>query len=293
MTIYLGPVGALQSLPSVGRGFAANVALGTAAHEIAGGRGGRVVDRVGAPLRTWTMGRAFLTLDEIGVLEGLALGGYGAGPFVLLDPWQRNLLSPNQSSGTDVLDDTTGFVAVTGSVSSSTAQADAGQRSLAWAVTAANQRVMTGATAATTTALPATDIPVLPSTAYIARARGRLSASTGTVRLDVFWYKADGTAASTASNSGSTQALATGSFTSFTVSATSPADAALARLSVINTVMGAAQTIYLDAWQAQQAAALDAWTVGLGVPRVCFTEQLGRTYRVLPYVDADFTLTEV
>jgi len=50
------------------------------------------------------------------------------------------------------------------------------------------------------------------------------------VRLDVFWYKADGTAASTAFQLGpARKALATGSFTSFTVSATSPADAALAR----------------------------------------------------------------
>jgi len=232
MTIYLGPVGALQSLPSVGRGFAANVALGTAAHEIAGGRGGRVVDRVGAPPADLDDGPGVPDPGRDRVLEGLALGGYGRGRSCCWTRGKRNLLSPNQSSGTTCWTTRPGSSPVTGSVSSSTAQADAGQRSLAWAVTAATQRVMTGATAGDHHGA-ARDRHPGPSVHRLHRPRpGPPVGVDRTVRLDVFWYKADGTAASTASNSGSTQALATGSFTSFTVSATSPADAALARLSV-------------------------------------------------------------
>lgn len=291
MTIYLGPVGALQALPSIGRGIGAALSVPTAVHQIAGPQGGRVVDRVGAAKRTYALSRDHLTVDELSVLEGLYLGAYGPGPFVLLEPWRRNLLAPNQSSGTDVLRDTTGFKAVTGTLSSTTAQADAGSRSLAWAVTAANQRMVTGDQANVTAATPAVDIPVLPSTAYIARVRGRLSASTGTVRLDAYWFTSTGAAIS--SSIGTAQALTTTGFTSFTVSATSPATAALLRLSVTNTVMGAAQTIYLDQWQLQQAGALDGWTVGTGVPRVAFTGDLGETYSVYPSVSATIELTEV
>jgi hypothetical protein len=290
MTIYLGPVGNLIALPSIGRGISAPLSVPSAVHQIAG-RGGRVVDRFpGAASRVYA-----LTVQggsaEANTLEALYLGAYGPGPYVLNEPWRKNLLSANQSSGTDVLADTTGFVAITGTLTSSTAQSVLGPRSLAWAVTAANQRIMQGDLANTTNATPLRDTPVLPSIAYTGQAWGRLSASTGTTRLDIYWFTSAGVFIS--ASTGTAVAMSNSAFGSFTVTATSPANAALARLSVINTVMGAAQTIYLDKWQFESGSTATAWFLGTGIPRVSFTDDLGEVYPVWPYTDLTFTLTEV
>lgn len=292
MTIYLGPVGNLIALPSIGRDIKADLQRPTAVHQIAGTKGGRVVDITGPAKRTYGMEREHLTADELATLEALYLGAYGPGPYVLLDPWRRNLVSANQSSGTDILADTTGFAANAGTITSSTAQADQGLRSLAWAVTAANQQVLTGLSTSVTASDLLVDIPVLPATVYSARVRGRLSTSTGTARLDLRWFTAAGVFIS--ESTGTATALATGSFTDMpALNLSSPSTAALLRLKVQNTVMGAAQTIYLDRWQLQQQATLDAWTVGTGVPRVSFTGDLGQTYPVWPGVSATIEMTEV
>jgi len=292
VTTYLGPVGALVAMPDNG-GLKRNVAIPTSVHEIAGTKGGRVVDRVGAAKATYSVDLAGMTLDELSLWECAALGAYGPGPHVLLEPWRRNLLSANQSTATDALRDTTGFVANAGTITSSTAQFDApGMRSLAWAVTAANQQVLTGNLSSVTASDDTIDIPVLPNTVYSARVRGRLSTSTGTARLDMRWFTA--AEAFISESTGTATALSTAAFTDMPcANITSPSNAALLRLKAQNTVMGAAQTIYLDKWQLQTGATLDAWTIGTGVPRVCFVEGFDQSYPVWPYVNGSITLVEV
>jgi hypothetical protein len=290
VTVYLGPLGNLIALPSIGRGITAPLNTPTVVHQLAG-RGGRVLDKVGPAKRTYG-----LTVQggsaEAGILEALYLGAYGPGPYVLYDPWRLNLLSANQSSGTDVLADTTGFVAITGTLTSSTVQSDHGGRSLAWAVTAASQQMMLGTLANTTNATLLTDTPVLPSTVYSAGARLRLSASTGTARVDVYWF--DKTGAFISASTGTATALSNAAFTTCPcLNVTSPSTAALARCSVINTVMGAAQTIYGDKWQVALGVTLPTWTVGTGVPRVSFDAELGETYPIWPAIDSTFSLVEV
>lgn len=292
MTIYLGPVGNLIALPSIGRDIKADLQQPTAVHQIAGPKGGRVVDRIGAAKRTYALAREHLTADELGVLEALYLGAYGPGPYVLVEPWRRNQLSANQSTGTDVSADTTGFVANAGTITSSTTQADVGKRSLAWAVTAANQEALTGSSSTITVSSVTEDIPVIGSTVYSARVRARLSASTGTLRLDMRWF--DKAGAFVSESTGTATALSTAAFTDCPcTNITSPSTAALLRLKVRNTVMGAAQTIYLDQWHLEQAAAASAWTVGTGVPRVSFTDDLSETYPVTGSTSAGLTLVEV
>lgn len=292
MTIYLGRVGNLIALPSVGKGITASLDLPTAIHQIAGTRGGRVVDLVGAAKRTFTFPRDYLTLDELSIFETMALGGYGPGPYVLLEPWRRNLLTANQSTGTDVLADTTGFAANAGTITSDIVQADQGLRSLTWAVTAANQQVLTGNLTSITGADDTVDIPVLPSTVYSARVRDRISTSTGTARLDMRWFTAAEVFIS--ESTGTATALSTAAFTDLPcLNITSPSNAALLRLKVIDTVMGAAQTHFLDKWQLQFGATLDPWTIGTGVPRVCFTDSFDQTYNLFPFVSGSVSLTEV
>lgn len=303
MTAHFGVPGGLVLLGSVGRGFDVSLDLPTVVHEIAGSRGGRVVQRMGAEKRTFQWSKDHLSQDDLSVLEAFALGAYGPGPFVLLDSARRNLLSANQSTGTDALGDTTGFVALAGTISSSTVQADQGLRSLAWAVTAANQQVMTGYLGSGYGdggygyggygGIDAVlDIPVLPSTAYSAGVRARLLGSTGTARLDLYWYTAAGVFIS--SSAGTPTVLSTSAFTSCPcLNVTSPSNAALARLLVQNTGFGAATTIYSDKWQLALGATLPAWTIGTGVPRVSFIDRIAQSYLVQPYVDASVTLVEV
>lgn len=293
MTIYLGPVGNQQALPSIGRGIGASLTVPSAVHQIAG-RGGRVVDRFpGAASRVYGLARSWLTADELSIVEAMYLGAYGPGPFVLTEPWRRNMLSANQSSGTDVLADTTGFAMISGtSLTSSTAQADQGRRSAAWSVTAANRVLLTGSDLTGGLAVPTVDIPVLPSTSYSVQVRGRTSTSTATLQLRINWYNAAGTPLST--STGTTTGLVSGSFTTCSAAAqASPSTAALARIRCDNTVMGAAQTLYLDQWQFEQSATTGAWVLGTGVPRVSFTDELSESYNVFPSIDAGFTLQEV
>lgn len=285
----LGPLGSLQVLTDP-ESYEAPLNLPAVVHQIAG-RGGFVVDHPAAAKSHFALGWETLTMAEVGLLKSIALGAFGPGPFVFLDPFQVNLLSANQSTGTDALMDATGFVAITGTLSSTTAQADQGSRSLAWAVTAANQRMMQGDLANTTNATLLTDTPVQPSISYTGQVRGRLSTSTGTARLDIYWFTAAG--AFISASTGSATALSNASFTSFTCTATAPATAALARLSVINTVMGAAQTIYLDKWQTEQAAAASTWQVGTGVPRVSFDADIPQAFPFDARVNTSLSLQEV
>lgn len=292
MTTYLGPVGNLQAVPDNGalkRAFA----IPTSVHEIAGTRGGRVVDRVGTPKATYTADLTGLTQDEVSVWEGLALNAYGLGPHVLLEPWRRNLLTANQSTGTDTDRDTSGFVANAGTLSTSgSAFADMGSRSLIWDVTALNQKMMTGALSSITAADPAVDIPVLPNTVYSARVRARALTGTPQIRLDMRWFTAAGVFIS--ESTGTATVPSTAGFTDVPcLSITSPATAALLRLKVENTVAPTTNTFYLDKWQLQFGATLDAWTVGTGVPRVSFTEGFDQSYSVHPYVNGSVTLVEV
>lgn len=100
---------------------------------------GQSVDRSPYLCRTWTFQHQWLTPDVMSVFMEYATRQRGIGPFILIDPQMKNLLSPNQASGTDALHTTEGF-AVTGtgeSLSSSTAWFQQGERSTAWNFTQA------------------------------------------------------------------------------------------------------------------------------------------------------------
>ena len=95
---------------------------------------GQAVDRSPYLCRTWTFQHQWLTPDVMSVFMEFATRQRGIGPFILIDPQMKNLLSPNQASGTDALHTAEGF-AVTGtgeSLSSSTAWFQQGERSVAW-----------------------------------------------------------------------------------------------------------------------------------------------------------------
>lgn len=95
---------------------------------------GQSVDRSPYLCRTWTFQHQWLKPDVMSVFMEYATRQRGIGPFILIDPQMKNLLSPNQASGTDALHTTEGF-AVTGYVSelsSTNASSVQGERALQW-----------------------------------------------------------------------------------------------------------------------------------------------------------------
>jgi hypothetical protein len=290
MPIYLGPAENLQTLPYMGRGIEASLEIRAGVQQALGGA--RTVDTVGTPKRIYQLQRRFLTAVELSMLEGLTLGAYGDGPLVLIDPFRVNMLTANQSTGGDVLRDVSDMLASTipGSVSVSTAQARTGSRSFAWAVTAANQELYTSSTAAAVYD-PASMPVVKPGLDYMGSVYARLSTSTGTLQVAVRWFTATGTLLTT--DAGTAVALSTSAWTRVSVgSATAPSTAAYARLQFKNTVMGAAQTIYLDDLQFEPGVALTPAVVGTGVPRVAVTS-LSDSYPIPASHDVAMTLVEL
>ncbi|HEY5990538.1 MAG TPA: hypothetical protein VIV12_29725, partial [Streptosporangiaceae bacterium] len=127
-TFALGPAGALQSFRAPGPDYAAARARLGGTHETLGGR--LIRDTVGFR-RSFTLRLPpDLTAEQYSVLEALF---EQPGPYRFVDPTRRNLLTANQSSGTDALRTTEGFSAVgQGTVTSDTAQFRSGTRSVKW-----------------------------------------------------------------------------------------------------------------------------------------------------------------
>lgn len=299
MTIWLGPPGFLQALPSVGRGIGRQVALPGESH--ARFDGSLVRDRVGTRTpQSYTMSRSRMTADEWGVVEGLALGAYGQGPFVLLDPWRRNLLTANQSTGSEVLADTTGFwTNGVGTIVSNAVAAGVtsfqGFRRVRWTVpngTGASSAIFRTLDTSSTAAIVATGIPVLPLTAYAFQATvsGGGAGPWLSLRADLLFYDATGALLST--TGGSTVAI-NASWQTVSSVATSPATAAYVGCRLVNlTVPTADVDLYVDALQLEIGSSGSAWVPGTGVPRVAF-DSFSETYNYPGEHDCEWSLVEV
>lgn len=97
-----------------------------------GGGGYRVSKQLGGA-RRYQIDYTRLTYETFKTLEAYEQGHNGVGPFVFLDPSQRNILTPNQSSATSERNDTSNFT-VSGSgatIASSSTVYRRGPRSLA------------------------------------------------------------------------------------------------------------------------------------------------------------------
>ena len=128
MAWWLGPAGALVQLPAPAPGYNPAVIIKAGTHELLGG--GHVQDRLGIR-RRYTLTWPWQADTNFNIVRALVRS---LGPFRYIDGAERNLLTANQSNGTDDLRTTEGFSARTqGTISSSTTFARSGQRSAAWA----------------------------------------------------------------------------------------------------------------------------------------------------------------
>lgn len=245
-------------------GYAAVDLLRAGTHELAGG--GNVRDRTGIR-RRWVLNWPALPDASYTTLRTLVRV---PGPYRYLDPLELNLLTANQSTGTDELRDATGFRAVTqGTVASDTAFAHAGVRSLRWdtatALTVASGRGVAFSTSPTT--IDATWAAVRPSVAHTFSVWAHASVAVSmAARID--WYTAAGALIS--SDAGTGTAVSTGGWTQLVcANKTSPSTAAYGIAGVQNTTTtGAALLLYLDDGQMEEGAAATTWRLGAGTPQV-------------------------
>jgi hypothetical protein len=262
-TFYLGPAGALVAIKTAAPEYAsARTRLG-GTHETLAGR--LIRDTIGYR-RQMTYPVAALTAEQYSDLEELF---ELPGPYRFVDPTRRNLLTANQASGTDALLDATGWSARTqGTVSSSTAQARSGVRSLAWATGTALGSTGRGIVLVTAiSTIDSTWAAVPPSTDFNFSIYARTSAAV-TMAAGIEWRDAAGALLSTSTGTG--VALSTSAWTGRpTVTGTSPSTVAYAVPILTNTtITGAAITVFADDPQLEFGTAATNQVHGTGVPIV-------------------------
>jgi hypothetical protein len=130
-SFWLGRPGALTQIKMSKAGIERQLDDKFAVHDLLDGQS---IDRSPYGCRTWVLSYEWLKAVDMSTLMEYATRQRGFGPFIFVDPQMKNLLTPNQASGTDALHTTEGF-SVTGTgdaLSSSNVWSAQGERSLLW-----------------------------------------------------------------------------------------------------------------------------------------------------------------
>lgn len=294
MTWYLGHPGGLVALPNPSRATQTPYDRIGSTHQLLSG--GRVRDTFGVK-RSWQMSWAMLTRDQVGVLNGFLYGATGLGPYVLLDPEQRNLLPLNVSTATNTTMDTTGFTAEnSGAVTTST-------NSLSnftaiggpWPAAATQTLLITVPTSITANSgvvRAAVDIPVVVGGSYAFSSYVSIAAgATFGMAAVISWLNAAGSSLS--SVTGNT--VAANSTARTTASGVAPAGAVRARARLIATATnttGSGFAVYAQGLQFEMASSAAGWVPGLDVPYVVI-DGASRTRPIDTRNDYNLTLLEV
>lgn len=260
---YLGYPGALQALARPAFGYAPVDEIKGGTHELLSGA--NIRDRIGVR-RRFTLSWPAMTDAEWMTVRSLARL---PGPLRYLDPTEPNMLTPNQSTGSDELRTIEGAMArFQGTLSSSAAQFRSWTRSFAWNTGSALSITGRGIYLYTSdTVVDSTWTAVRPSVQYTASGYLRASSAVS-MQCGIDWMGPTGTYLSTSLGTGA--AVSTANFTTrFTCTATSPSNAAYGIPLFINTsTPGTTLTVYLDEAQMEQAAAASTFDLGAGTPWV-------------------------
>lgn len=294
MTFYLGRPGSLVALPHPGRGIDPTLSIPLTARQTISG--GRTVDRAPAGRRTYELTWASLSPDQHSIVEEFYVGAKGFGPFALIDPWRRNLLTANQSAATSVYNTTDGFTVLTGTetLTSVTTPVERGPRALAWSLPA----TVTGGVLTAGSPNPTwPGIPVVVGRSYRYQVRVRGGGTDPIVDLVAALRWLDAAGANLSLDSGSTATTSSGAWATASVTATCPAGGVyvLPRVVVNAATVTATATIYVDKPQLSMPTTADpgtSWALGTGVPAVSCTSS-GTGYRKPVKRSADLTLAEV
>lgn len=263
-TFYLGLAGALVAIDTPAPDYAPPLIRLGGSHDLLSG--GLVRDTI-RYRRTHTLTFRGMTLQQYADLERLYVT---PGPYRYVDPTRINLLTANQSTGSDALRDTTGFSApFQGTVSSDTTQLRTGTRSLKWdtvtSLSVTNRGVYFPTSGST---IDQTWAAVIPNTPYTFSAYVRANAAI-TMYAAIDWKDAAGTTISTDFGTGTAVSTSDWSTRLTCANKTSPSTAAYAIPAVLDSVAPSAiRQVWIDDAQLEQATAASAWVVGTGVPLV-------------------------
>lgn len=195
-------------------------------------------------------------------------GHMGPGPFVLLDPGQRNLLTVNQSGSTSLLNATDNFtVGGSGSVlSSSATQVITTPRSLAWTINATNPASGSELLTLDSPYAGWPGVPVVASRPMIFSAQVRGGGTDGivTIRPEIRWFDVTGATLSTIT--GANVTTTTGGWSALSVTGTPPVGTAFMQCR-IQYISGASfgSIMYFTQFQLEEGGTVGTWRPGTGV----------------------------
>lgn len=260
--IYFGRPGSLITIQHPRGGFKAPRPRPRTPFTTVGG--GVRVGQLAGGKRTYTLSYGSLQYTDFADLFAYDQGHNGTGPFVLLDPGQRNQLTVNQSSATSETNSSDNFT-VAGSgvtLTSSSTTYRRGPRAAALNFTYAASGSLTLDTPAPDWyGIPVASRPYVFSFYALGGGTDAIVTLTPTLR----WYSTAGAVLST--STGTPTATNGSTWTQMYVNATTPASGAYALCSVTASAatVSAGSIVYFDQFQFEEGSSPTTWRPGTGV----------------------------
>lgn len=260
---YFGLPGQLMKLYDPTGGMLATRDIGTSTF-ITGNFGARV-DKAYGGNRTYVLNYGALGRDSFEALNRFQQGHMGPGPFVLIDPGRRNLLTVNQSSGTSASNDTREFTVagIGGSLSSDPSLVTPFPKTLKWSFSTTSPGVSTLTLDKPSKLSTWYGIPVInqPYVFYFMVIGGPID-----LTATVTWFTATGGVAGTNTMAITTSATA---WKMPYVMATPPAGAIWAGLSVvgdaITSSISAGEFLNFSSFMFHEGTSPELWAGGTGI----------------------------
>jgi hypothetical protein len=262
-TIYFGAPGKLIKLYDPVGGMLATREIPVSVFQT--GTGGARTSRLLNGTRQYALNYGVLGRKNFEYMNAFQQGHMGPGPFVLLDPGRRNLLTVNQSSGTSGANDTRDFTVsgAGGSISSDNSQSTAFPRTLKWSFA-----TTTPAAASLLLDKPSTVWPGIPviNRPYTFACLALAGVGSVTVAPTIRWMDLAGATLST--STGTAVAVATTAWSELLVTATPPAGGAWAQCGLAPTLatIAAGESLWFSALAFAEGDQPDpVWSPGTGV----------------------------
>jgi hypothetical protein len=270
--IYFGRPGALFRFPYPRDGISKPFERQT--FDFVTGSGQHQVSSLAGGSRLRTLSWRALHVDNFSLLERYWSGAAGHGPYVLVDPSDTNLLSPNQAGATSLFNDTSEWATNTGLTSDGTLSSNAAggttqhniynARSLRWnfTVTPATNPILYAKSIYRNWA----GIPVVPTLSYAwsawCRPDGVVDSSI-TLAAKIQWYDKAGVFLT--ETSGGDVVMTT--WTRLSVVGVAPSNAVYARPTFVATgsTITVGASIYVDEPQFEQDTVVNDWAPGTGL----------------------------
>jgi hypothetical protein len=264
-TIYFGTPGSLISLVWPRAGISAQRIRDTTTFPL--GSGGMQVWKMLGGKRTYRFDYNTLDYASWAILMAYEQGHNGVGPFAVIDPGQRNMLTGNQSAATSLTNGTDNFTVAGsgGTVSSDSTLVLRGPRSLKWAWSVSTP-------AAATLSLDSPDvswagIPIVlrPHTFSF---QARAAAGSGPVSMQAKMAYLTTAGGVNGSDTGNLTTATSAAWIAVTVTGTPGANSAYLNCSVVASAatIASGEAINLDQFMLNEGSTADAsWAPGTGV----------------------------